>query len=159
MIRGFRQANFKLLIVALILIVYFALDHVHYSHWVSVFTQQLFTLPQRFPTLYENFAASYFVVNSKGNTFSKIAGDHVQGINNNRKFNHFVAISIRSILTTRALKLELSLSKIDQYLIEMEDPSVLNNKNKESLEPFTKRFKNGCRKVSWKIITNPFSNP
>ena len=47
LVRSFREANLDLLIVSLKLIVplFFALDHVHYSRWVSVFIQELVTLP------------------------------------------------------------------------------------------------------------------
>ena len=77
LVRSFREANLDLLIVALkgIVPLFFTLDHVHYARWVSVFIQDLSTLPQKFPTLYKELAAGYFVVNTKGNAFSKIALD------------------------------------------------------------------------------------
>ena len=79
-VRAFREANLNLLIVALDAIapLFFSLDHTHYALWVSVFIYDLKTLPIKFPTLHKELASGYFVVNTRGNAFSKIALEQAQ---------------------------------------------------------------------------------
>ena len=80
------------MIVALEQIVplFFALDHVHYSRWVSVFIEDLKLLPSKMPSLYKEFKDGHFVVNTIGNTFSKIAMDHKPRNTITKKLNHVV---------------------------------------------------------------------
>ena len=83
LVRSFRE---DLLIAALEEIVhhFFSLEHVHYARWGSVFIQDLKTLPLKLPALYREFADGHFVVNTRGNTFSKIAMDQAQEHNNKK---------------------------------------------------------------------------
>ena len=74
-IRSFREVNIDLLVASLELMVllFFSLNHLPYPRWVSVFIQDLKPLPVKLPSLYNGFKKGNFVVNSGGNSFSKIA--------------------------------------------------------------------------------------
>ena len=85
LVRSFREANFDLFIVALeqIIPLFFALDHIHYSRWVTVFIEDLKLRPLKMPSLYQEFKNGHFVVNTRGNSFSKILMYQSQEHNNN----------------------------------------------------------------------------
>ena len=85
-IRSFREANIDLLVTSLELTVplFFSLDHVQYLRWVSVFVQDLKLLPVKLPSLYDEFKKDNFVVNTRGNSFSKIAMDQAEKHNNKK---------------------------------------------------------------------------
>ena len=101
-IRSFREANIDLLVASLELMVslFFSFDHVHYSRWVSVFIQDLKLLPVKLPSLYDKFKRGNFVVNTCGNSFSKISINQAQE-HNNKKIKVFLVISIWS---TKSIK-------------------------------------------------------
>ena len=68
----FREANIHHLVASLELMapLFFSLDNVHNSRWVSVFIQDLKHLPVKLPSLYDEFKKGNFVVNTCGNSFS-----------------------------------------------------------------------------------------
>ena len=66
----------------------FALSHVHYACWVSVFTQDLKSPPLKIADLNKDYKDDYFVVNARGNTFSKTS------INLSQKHNNKTIMSI-----------------------------------------------------------------
>ena len=78
-IRSFREANIDLLVASLELMVplFFSLDH-HYSQWLSVFIPDLKLLPVKLPSLYDEFKKGNVVVNTHGDSFSKITMDQAQ---------------------------------------------------------------------------------
>ena len=86
LVRSFREANVDLFIAALELIVplFFSLDHIHYARWISVFLEDLKLLHVKMPALYKEFKQGHFVVNTRGNDFSKIAMDQAQEHNNKK---------------------------------------------------------------------------
>ena len=96
-IRSFREANIDLLVGSLELMVslFFSFDHVHYSKWVSVFIQDLKLLPVKLPSLYDEFNKGNFVVNTRGNSLSKIAMDKLRNTKT-RRLKVFLVISIWS---------------------------------------------------------------
>ena len=127
---------------------------------MSVFIQDLSTLPQKFSTLYKELAAGYFAVNTKGNAFSKIALDQAQEHNNKKIKSTSGYIDVVNFEDKDSLrKLELCFPEIDQYLNEVEGSSASNHHHRETEEPFLERFEKDFRKVSSKVITNPFSHP
>ena len=85
-VRSFREANIELFIAALenIVPLFFALDHIHYSRWLSVFLEDLKLLPIKMPLLYKEFEKWHLVVNTRGNKFSKIAMDQAKEHNNKK---------------------------------------------------------------------------
>ena len=80
LVRSWREADIDLLTVSLEKIVplFFALDHIHYARWLSVFLEDLKLLRVAMPSLYQEFRDGHFVVNASRNTFSKIAMDQAQ---------------------------------------------------------------------------------
>ena len=123
LIRSFRESNFTLFISTLEALtpLFFALDHIHYSRWVSVFIYDLKTLPEKFPQLNSQFLHGSFTVNTKGVNFSNIAMDQGQE-HSNKKIK---AISgyidqVNDGDRTFLRKLELCLPEINEYLTNME---------------------------------------
>ena len=54
---------------------FFALDHVHYSRWLSIHVRDMTTLSQRCPDVYDHFMLCAFTSNVTGNRFSSIELD------------------------------------------------------------------------------------
>ena len=123
-IRSFREANIDLLVGSLELMVslFFSFDHVHYSKWVSVFIQDLKLLPVKLPSLYDEFKKGNFVVNTCGNSFSKIAMDQAQEHNSKKTRSVSGYINLVNQEDKELLeKIELCWSEIHQYLESFED--------------------------------------
>ena len=62
----------------------FALDHIHYSRWLSVFLHDFERLEDTKENIFQNFIEGCFVVNKSGNPFSCKAGDQTNKQNNKR---------------------------------------------------------------------------
>ena len=62
----------------------FALDHFHYSRWLSVFLHDLERLEDTDENVFQNFMEGCFVVNKSGKPFSCIAEDQAHKQNNKR---------------------------------------------------------------------------
>ena len=62
----------------------FALDHFHYSRWLSVFLHDLERLEDTDENVFQNFMEGCFVVNKSGKPFSCIAEDQAHRQNNKR---------------------------------------------------------------------------
>ena len=79
-IGSLREANIHLLVASLELMapLFSSLDNVHNSRWVSVFIQDLKHLPVKLPSLYDEFKKGNFVVNTRGNSFSKFTMSQAQ---------------------------------------------------------------------------------
>ena len=77
-VKSIRQAHFYLYVQNLIklAIYFFALDHPHYSRWLSVHIWDLLNLHQKNPELLKEFQSGNFVVHKTGRHFSAIALDH-----------------------------------------------------------------------------------
>ena len=123
-LRSFREANIDLLVGSLELMVslFFSFDHVHYSKWVSVFIQDLKLLPVKLPSLYDEFKKGNFVVNTCGNSFSKIAMDQAQEHNSKKTRSVSGYINLVNQEDKELLeKIGLCWSEIHQYLESFED--------------------------------------
>ena len=86
LVRSFREANFKMLIAVLkeLKPLFFALDHTHYARWLSVFIQDPQILPESNPTLFKEFVAGKFSIQSMETKFSKMAFDQCHEQNNKK---------------------------------------------------------------------------
>ena len=83
-IRSLRSADFDLFRRCLKEIIpwMFALDHVHYSRWLSVFLHDLERLENTNENIFQNFMEGRFVVNKSGKPFSCTAEDQAHEQNN-----------------------------------------------------------------------------
>ena len=157
-IRSFREANIDLLVASLELMVllFFSLDHVHYSRWVSVFIQDLKLLPVKLPSLYDELKRSNFVVNTRGNSFSKVAMDQAQ--EHNKKIKSVSgSINLVNQEDKKLLeKTELCWPEIHQYLESLEGSPVAQG-HKEKTPSFVAALNKNCIKVYVNILMNPFS--
>ena len=77
LVRSMREANFVVFVAVLQKLApyFFASDHTNYARWLSVFIHDLETLPVTNPSLYREFRAGKFAVQSTCTGFSKMAFD------------------------------------------------------------------------------------
>ena len=152
----FREANIDLLIIGLEQIVplFFAL-----ACWVSVFIQDLKLLPTKMLSLYKQFKDGHFVVNTRGNAFSKIAMDQAQEHNNKKiKSSGSGYIDLVNTEDKRFLqKIELCWPEMYIYFVDVEGPPEAQG-HKETATLFISTFNEDGSKVYNKLLTNPFSN-
>lgn len=83
-IRSLREGNFELYVESLTQIMpwMFALDHTHYSRWLSVHIRDMTTLANRHPDILAEFKSGNFEVHKTGNKFSAMAIDQCHEQNN-----------------------------------------------------------------------------
>ena len=72
----------------------FALDHVHYSRWLSVFLHDLERLEDTNENIFQNFVEGRFLVNKSGKPFSCISDDQTHKQNNKRFKGNGSAVGI-----------------------------------------------------------------
>ncbi|KAJ8380702.1 hypothetical protein SKAU_G00014800 [Synaphobranchus kaupii] len=83
-IRSLREGNFQLYMETLTQLLpwMFALDHTHYSRWLSVHVRDMMVLSDKHPAILEEFRAGKFVVHKTSHKFSAMAIDHCHEQNN-----------------------------------------------------------------------------
>ena len=83
-IRSLREGNFELYVESLTQIMpwMFALDHTHYSRWLSVHIRDMTTLANMHPDILAEFKSGNFELHKTGNKFSAMAIDQCQEQNN-----------------------------------------------------------------------------
>ena len=83
-VRSLREGNFDLYAQSLAHIVpwMFALDHTHYSRWLSVHIRDMTSLSVNHPNIHAEFRAGKFVVHKTRNKFSAMAIDQCHEQNN-----------------------------------------------------------------------------
>ena len=83
-IRSIREGNFQLYMESLAAIIpwMFALNHTHYSRWLSVHIRDMVALKEMHPAIYTEFCAGKFSINKTGNKFSAMALDQCHEQNN-----------------------------------------------------------------------------
>ncbi|KAK3880703.1 hypothetical protein Pcinc_014858 [Petrolisthes cinctipes] len=83
-IRSLREGNFELYVQSLTQVMpwMFALDHTHYSRWLSVHIRDLMDLIDKHPEVLAKFKSGKFVVHKTSNKFSAIAIDQCHEQNN-----------------------------------------------------------------------------
>ena len=76
-IRSIREGNFDMYVESLaeIVIWFFALDHTHYSRWLSVHIRDMMMLSEKQPGVLAEFKAGKFVICKTSNKFSAMAID------------------------------------------------------------------------------------
>ena len=83
-VRSVREGNFELYVESLAAIVpwMFALDHTHYSRWLSVHIRDMMSLSEKHPAILAEFRAGKFSVHKTSNKFSAMAIDQCHEQNN-----------------------------------------------------------------------------
>ena len=83
-VRSLREGNFDLYVQPLAQIVpwMFALDHTHYSRWLSVHIRDMTSLSVNHPNIHAEYRARKFVVHKTRNKFSAMAIDQCHEQNN-----------------------------------------------------------------------------
>ena len=135
---------------------FFSLDH-HYSQWVSVFIPDLKLFPVKLPSLYDEFKKGNFVVNTRGDSFSKITMDQAQEHTNKNIKSVSAYINLVNQEDKKLLeKTELWWPEIHQYLESFEGSPVAQG-HKEKTLSFVAAFNEDCVEVYENILMNPFS--
>ena len=83
-IRSLREGNFQFYLESLAQMMpwMFALDHMHYSRWLSVHIRDMTILAKKHPEVEAEFKSGNFVVHKSGNKFSAMALDQAHEQNN-----------------------------------------------------------------------------
>ena len=83
-VRSLRESNFDLYLQSLAQILpwMFALDHTHYSRWLSVHIRDMTSLSVNHPNIHAEFRAGKCVVHKTRNKFSAMAIDQCHEQNN-----------------------------------------------------------------------------
>ena len=83
-IRSLREGNFQLYVESLAQMMpwMFALDHMHYSRWLSIHIRAMTILAKKHPEVEAEFKSGNFVVYKTGNKFSAMALDQAHKQNN-----------------------------------------------------------------------------
>ena len=135
---------------------FFSLDH-HYSQWVSVFIPDLKLFPVKLSSLYDEFKKGNFVVNTRGDSFSKITMDQAQEHTNKNIKSVSAYINLVNQEDKKLLeKIELWWPEIHQYLESFEGSPVAQG-HKEKTLSFVAAFNEDCVEVYENILMNPFS--
>ena len=84
LVRSIRESNFISYVDILMQVCpwMFALDHVHYARWLSVFIHSLQELPQRHLLIYKSFLDGHFTSKKTAKLFSAMAEDQLHEQNN-----------------------------------------------------------------------------
>ena len=85
-LKSIRDPNFDLFVRTLkeILPWTFALDHIHYARWLSVFVNDLCYLSKEHPDVFEQFISGFFTVKKSTRQFSNIGIDQAHEQNNKK---------------------------------------------------------------------------
>ena len=115
LVRSLRQSNFLLFISTLqhLAPMFFTLDRIHYSRWMSVFIQDLLCLPEKNPALFQQFMSGSFTVNRTAGPFNGMAYDQCHEQNNRtvKAKNGYIDLPNKEEITYLK-KLELALPEI-----------------------------------------------
>ena len=89
-VRSIREGNFDMYVESLTQIVscFFALDHTHYSRWLSVHIRDMMMLSEKHPSVFAEIKAENFLINKTGHKFSALAMDQCQDCGRTRSCSH-----------------------------------------------------------------------
>ena len=85
-VKSLRDPNLDLFVRSLkeILTWTFALDHIHYARWLSVFVHDIVCLGEEHPDLFQQFEAGHFTIKKSDRLFSNIGIDQAHEQNNKK---------------------------------------------------------------------------
>ena len=160
-VRGFREISIMLLLwtlkKVLLLELRFALDHNNYVQWLSVFVQDLEVAYGDNPELFSQLS-SHLSVTTTNAKFSRIAYDHKHENNNKCIMSTSGCINLVNKEDKSYLrKLEICLPVILPYMESCEGKVMKNHKHEKEMLSFSISYLTDVKRVSSKIITNPFS--
>ena len=157
-VRSIINCNFELYMHSLraMLPWFFALDHTHYSRWLTVYVNDLEDLQEDSHLLME-FISGKFAVNKTGKSFSSMGEDQAHEQHNKIIKENGGGIGI---FTNPKAILEWSLTSSfisDMLLEKNEDDSSLHHENNDRYET---TYRNDCDSLykSWKSFGNPFND-
>ena len=157
-IRSLQSADFDLLRRCLKEIIpwMFALDHVHYSRWLSVFLHDLERLEDTNQNIFQNFMEGRFVVNKSRKPFSCIAEDQAQEQNNKRIEGDGCAVGILNS-EEALLKWAINNQVLAKILEQGETKQLGKNAHHEDTDLYEKTFREKRSRYleSFKAMANP----
>lgn len=142
----------------------FALDHVHYARWMSVFIQSLLALPVKHPDIYKECQNGRFTVQKTQRRFSRIADDQAHEQNNKviKSVGGAVGIfeSPKALMNWMVARPEVArmISDFEAILVTNDELSDDQNKHHENTNAFEKRFRKHVNALEESFIKegNPF---
>ena len=158
LVRSFRESNLILLLSCLkeAVPLCFALDHIHYSRWLSVFIHDLELLRVENPDMFNSIGNNLGVRTSKAG-FSKIAYDQKHEMNNKTIKSRGGYIDLVNTKDTSYLrKIEICYAEVNELLEDLDD-TIGTTKHKEESSTFNKTFLSHCNQVFAKMTINPFT--
>ena len=157
-VRCFRESNnLKLLLGCLndAVQLCFALDHIHYSRWLSVFIHDLELLSVENSDLFDSLENNLGVRTSKAD-FSKIAFDHKHEMNNRAIKSRSGYIDLVNKDDAAFLrKLEICSAEVHNLFEDLGNTTEITKHKKESPK-FNKTFVTHCNQIFSKMSVNPF---
>ena len=136
----------------------FALDHTHYSRWMSVFLKDLQQIPSKYPSVFEEFKKGYFTVKNGNRKFSNIGID--QGHEQNNKLVKIEGGAIGIFDNPKALlRWAVAGPIVAQICKDAEDDDVKEKKHHEDNETFERNFRKDVKSLydAFLEFGNPFS--
>lgn len=138
-VRSSREGNFPLYVDSLTAIVpwMFALDHTHYSRWLSVLIWDTVLLIEKHPATLAEFCAGKFSVNKTSKKFSAIAIDQCHEQNNVtvKESGGAVGLLTNSSSLRRWMVAGPEISRIVSEFEALETPSQTNDHRHHEQHP------------------------
>ena len=157
LVRSFRESNLILLLSCLkeAVPLCFALDHIHYSRWLSVFIQDIEELSVENSSLFECLGKNLGVRTSNAE-FSRIAYDQKHEMNNKaiKARNGYINL-VNAKDASFLRKLEVCSAEVHDLLDDLDDFDR-TAKHREESSTFNNTFLVHCNQVFGKMSVNPF---
>ena len=136
---------------------FFALDHTNYSRWVTVYINDILSLPCD-SELYQKFIKGNFTVNKTGRNFSSMGEDQTHEQHNKVIKEDGGCVGL--FANTHAI-LELAISS--PFIIELLNNDTVNHddlnaNHHEDNDAYEKTFRSDCKSLyaAWLSYGNPF---
>jgi len=157
--KSLRDADFCLFVQCIkdIMPWMFALDHTHYSRWMSVFLQDLQLIPSKYPSIFEEFKRGYFTVKNGNREFSNIGIDQAHEQNNKLVKIEGGAIGIFDNQKA-LLRWAVAGPIVAQICKDVEGEEVNEKKHHEDNDSFEKKFRKDVKSLydAYLEFGNPF---
>ena len=142
----------------------FALDHVHYARWMSVFSQSLLALPIKHSDIYNEFQNGRFTIQKTQRRFSRIADDQAHERNDEviKSVGGAVGIfeSPKALMNWMVARPDVArmISDFEAILVTNDELNDDHNNHHENTSAFEKRFRKHVNALEQSFIKegNPF---
>ncbi|KAK3918979.1 Chromosome-associated kinesin KIF4 [Frankliniella fusca] len=159
-VRSIRSGDYKLFKTALKQMMpwFFTFDHTNYARWVAVHIKDLEELPDKAPSVHQEFCSGNFVVHKTANAFSGLAIDQAHEQHNAMAKGPAGIIGLTQDPSSLR-RFTVAGPEVSSILSRFEASETLSQlmKHHESFPSFQKRFLENC--VAMRDSFNYFGNP